>query len=119
MSMKRWLKQAGIASSAAPGCNAIVVEYVFSSLMLTRDGFSSHERTVGDRWLVTLVVVWQARLRPRDQTHLYLPRADRGDEGIFSLDELSMRIFLDFPYATSKMVRTKRCIWRMKTGSAA
>ncbi|SUB15730.1 Erythronate-4-phosphate dehydrogenase [Pantoea agglomerans] len=45
-----WLQQAGIAFSAAPGCNAIaVVEYVFSALLLLaeRDGFQLRDRTVG------------------------------------------------------------------------
>jgi len=45
-----WLQQAGIAFSAAPGCNAIaVVEYVFSALLLLaeRDGFELRDRTVG------------------------------------------------------------------------
>lgn len=46
----KWLKQAGIGFSAAPGCNAIaVVEYVFSSLLMLaeRDGFALKDRTVG------------------------------------------------------------------------
>ncbi len=44
------LQQAGVAFSAAPGCNAIaVVEYVFSSLLMLaeRDGFALKDRTVG------------------------------------------------------------------------
>ncbi len=45
-----YLHQAGIAFSAAPGCNAIaVVEYVFSALLMLaeRDGFELTDRTVG------------------------------------------------------------------------
>ncbi|MGP1924401.1 MAG: 4-phosphoerythronate dehydrogenase PdxB [Arsenophonus sp. NEOnobi-MAG3] len=47
---RQWLAQAGIAFSAAPGCNAIaVVEYVFSSLLLLaeRDCFDLRKKTVG------------------------------------------------------------------------
>jgi len=47
---KQWLAQAGIAFSAAPGCNATaVVEYVFSALLLLaeRDRFDLREKTVG------------------------------------------------------------------------
>ncbi|SQC91056.1 Erythronate-4-phosphate dehydrogenase [Cedecea neteri] len=45
-----YLQSAGVAFSAAPGCNAIaVVEYVFSSLLMLaeRDGFALKDRTVG------------------------------------------------------------------------
>ncbi|MDT9587287.1 MAG: 4-phosphoerythronate dehydrogenase PdxB [Candidatus Arsenophonus melophagi] len=47
---KKWLAQAGITFSAAPGCNATaVVEYVFSALLLIAecDGFDLREKTVG------------------------------------------------------------------------
>ncbi|MFP3014625.1 MAG: 4-phosphoerythronate dehydrogenase [Arsenophonus sp.] len=47
---KKWLDQAGIAFSAAPGCNAIsVVEYVFSALLLLAECncFDLREKTVG------------------------------------------------------------------------
>ncbi len=47
---RQWLSQAGIAFSAAPGCNATaVVEYVFSSFLLLaeRDCFDLREKTVG------------------------------------------------------------------------
>ncbi len=45
-----YLREQGIAFSAAPGCNAIaVVEYVFSALLMLaeRDGFTLTDRTVG------------------------------------------------------------------------
>lgn len=47
---RQWLAQAGIAFSAAPGCNATaVVEYVFSALLVLaeRDCFDLREKTVG------------------------------------------------------------------------
>ncbi|MFS1538291.1 MAG: DUF3410 domain-containing protein [Candidatus Phlomobacter fragariae] len=47
---RQWLAQAGIAFSAAPGCNATaVVEYVFSALLLLaeRDCFDLRDKTVG------------------------------------------------------------------------
>ncbi|EOD2819882.1 TPA: 4-phosphoerythronate dehydrogenase PdxB [Providencia stuartii] len=45
-----WLKEANIAFSSAPGCNAIaVVEYVFSALLMLaeRDHFDLRDKTVG------------------------------------------------------------------------
>ena len=90
----KWLKQAGIGFSAAPGCNAIaVVEYVFSSLLMLaeRDGFSLHDRTVGIVGVGNVGRRLQARLEALGIKTLLCdpPRADRGDEGDFrSLDEL-------------------------------
>lgn len=89
-----WLAEAGIAFSAAPGCNAIaVVEYVFSALLLLaeRDSFRLTDRTVGivgvgnvGRRLQERLEAWGVKTLLCDP-----PRADRGDEGDFlSLDAL-------------------------------
>ena len=89
-----WLQQAGIAFSAAPGCNAIaVVEYVFSSLLLLaeRDGFQLRDRTVGIVGVGNVGGRLQKRLAAWGVKTLLCdpPRADRGDEGEFhSLDAL-------------------------------
>ena len=111
----KWLKQAGIGFSAAPGCNAIaVVEYVFSSLLMLaeRDGFSLYDRTVGIVGVGNVGRRLQARLEALGIKTLLCdpPRADRGDEGDFrSLDELVQRadiltfhtpLFKDGPYKT-------------------
>ena len=90
----KWLKQAGIGFSAAPGCNAIaVVEYVFSSLLMLaeRDGFALKDRTVGIVGVGNVGGRLQKRLEALGIRTLLCdpPRADRGDEGDFrSLDEL-------------------------------
>lgn len=89
-----YLQSAGVAFSAAPGCNAIaVVEYVFSSLLMLaeRDGFSLKDRTVGivgvgnvGSRLQTRLEAWGVRTLLCDP-----PRADRGDAGDFvSLETL-------------------------------
>lgn len=89
-----WLQQAGIAFSAAPGCNAIaVVEYVFSALLLLaeRDSFDLRDRTVGIVGVGNVGGRLQKRLEAWGVKTLLCdpPRADRGDEGDFrSLDEL-------------------------------
>ncbi|TCC14422.1 4-phosphoerythronate dehydrogenase PdxB [Kosakonia quasisacchari] len=89
-----FLQQAGIAFSAAPGCNAIaVVEYVFSSLLMLaeRDGFALQDRTVGIVGVGNVGGRLQTRLEAFGVRTLLCdpPRADRGDEGDFrSLDEL-------------------------------
>ena len=89
-----WLAQAGIAFSAAPGCNAIaVVEYVFSALLLLaeRDGFLLRDRTVGIVGVGNVGSRLQKRLEAWGVKTLLCdpPRADRGDEGDFhSLDTL-------------------------------
>ncbi|WP_039058810.1 4-phosphoerythronate dehydrogenase PdxB [Enterobacter sp. Bisph1] len=110
-----WLQQAGIAFSAAPGCNAIaVVEYVFSSLLMLaeRDGFALQDRTVGIVGVGNVGGRLQARLEALGIRTLLCdpPRADRGDEGDFrSLDELVREadvltfhtpLFKDGPYKT-------------------
>nr|WP_276047063.1 MULTISPECIES: 4-phosphoerythronate dehydrogenase PdxB [unclassified Pantoea] len=83
-----WLQQAGIAFSAAPGCNAIaVVEYVFSALLLLaeRDGFQLRDRTVGIVGVGNVGGRLQKRLEAWGIKTLLCdpPRADRGDEGDF------------------------------------
>ncbi len=89
-----WLRQAGIAFSAAPGCNAIaVVEYVFSALLLLaeRDGFALRDRTVGIVGVGNVGGRLQKRLEAWGVKTLLCdpPRADRGDAGDFrSLDAL-------------------------------
>lgn len=89
-----WLQQAGIAFSAAPGCNAIaVVEYVFSTLLLLaeRDGFALRDRTVGIVGVGNVGGRLQKRLEAWGVKTLLCdpPRADRGDAGDFrSLDAL-------------------------------
>jgi len=110
-----FLQQAGIAFSAAPGCNAIaVVEYVFSSLLMLaeRDGFALQDRTVGIVGVGNVGGRLQARLEAFGVRTLLCdpPRADRGDDGVFrSLDELVREadvltfhtpLFKDGPYKT-------------------
>ena len=108
-----WLQQAGIAFSAAPGCNAIaVVEYVFSALLLLaeRDSFELRDRTVGIVGVGNVGGRLQKRLEAWGVKTLLCdpPRADRGDEGDFhSLEELVKQadiltfhtpLFKDGPY---------------------
>ena len=108
-----WLQQAGIAFSAAPGCNAIaVVEYVFSSLLLLaeRDGFQLRDRTVGIVGVGNVGGRLQKRLEAWGVKTVLSdpPRADRGDDGDFlSLDEVVKQadiltfhtpLFKDGPY---------------------
>ncbi|NIF30883.1 4-phosphoerythronate dehydrogenase PdxB [Enterobacter sp. Cy-643] len=89
-----YLQSAGVAFSAAPGCNAIaVVEYVFSSLLMLaeRDGFQLKDRTVGIVGVGNVGARLQARLEAWGVRTLLCdpPRADRGDEGDFvSLETL-------------------------------
>ena len=83
-----YLQSAGVAFSAAPGCNAIaVVEYVFSSLLMLaeRDGFELKDRTVGIVGVGNVGSRLQARLEAWGVRTLLCdpPRADRGDEGNF------------------------------------
>ena len=83
-----YLQGAGIAFSAAPGCNAIaVVEYVFSALLLLaeRDGFLLKDRTVGIVGVGNVGGRLQARLEALGIRTLLCdpPRADQGDEGEF------------------------------------
>lgn len=83
-----WLERAGIAFSAAPGCNAIaVVEYVFSSLLMLaeRDGFALTDRTVGIVGVGNVGARLQKRLEAFGVRTLLCdpPRYDRGDKGNF------------------------------------
>lgn len=89
-----YLREAGVAFSAAPGCNAIaVVEYVFSALMglAERDGFALTDRTVGIVGVGNVGSRLQARLEALGVRTLLCdpPRAERGDDADFRpLDEL-------------------------------
>ena len=110
-----YLRQQGIAFSAAPGCNAIaVVEYVFSSLLLLaeRDGFQLQDRTVGIVGVGNVGGRLQARLEALGIRTLLCdpPRADRGDQEEFlplstlvaEADILTFHtpLFKDGPYKT-------------------
>lgn len=114
-----FLQQAGVAFSAAPGCNAIaVVEYVFSALLMLaeRDGFALQDRTVGIVGVGNVGSRLQARFEALGVRTLLcdLPRADRGDEGHFlSLDELVQQadvltfhtpLYKEGPYQTLHLV---------------
>ncbi|WP_313049020.1 4-phosphoerythronate dehydrogenase PdxB [Atlantibacter subterraneus] len=89
-----YLHQAGIAFSAAPGCNAIaVVEYVFSALLMLaeRDGFELTDRTVGIVGVGNVGGRLQKRLEALGVRTLMCdpPRADNGEPGDFQpLDKL-------------------------------
>ncbi|WP_434524310.1 4-phosphoerythronate dehydrogenase PdxB [Photorhabdus asymbiotica] len=91
---QRWLSQAGIGFSAAPGCNAIaVVEYVFSALMLLaeRDNFVLKDKVVGIIGVGNVGSRLAERLSVLGIRTLLCdpPRADRGDTGEFwSLEKL-------------------------------
>ncbi|WP_088238136.1 4-phosphoerythronate dehydrogenase PdxB [Kosakonia oryzendophytica] len=126
-----WLEQAGIAFSAAPGCNAIaVVEYVFSSLLMLaeRDGFALTDRTVGIVGVGNVGGRLQARLEALGIRTLLCdpPRADHGDAGDFrSLDELVREadvltfhtpLFKDGPYKTLHLA-DEALIARLKPGT--
>nr|WP_280516022.1 4-phosphoerythronate dehydrogenase PdxB [Photorhabdus heterorhabditis] len=85
---QRWLSQAGIGFSAAPGCNAIaVVEYVFSALMLLaeRDNFELKDKVVGIVGVGNVGSRLAERLSVLGIQILLCdpPRADRGDVGEF------------------------------------
>jgi len=110
-----WLERAGIAFSAAPGCNAIaVVEYVFSSLLMLaeRDGFALTDRTVGIVGVGNVGSRLRARLEAFGVRTLLCdpPRAERGDEEDFQPLEHLVReadvltfhtpLFKEGPYKT-------------------
>lgn len=110
-----WLERAGIAFSAAPGCNAIaVVEYVFSSLLMLaeRDGFALTDRTVGIVGVGNVGSRLRARLEAFGVRTLLCdpPRAERGDEEDFQPLERLVReadvltfhtpLFKEGPYKT-------------------
>ena len=82
------LQAAGIAYSAAPGCNAIaVVEYVFSALLALaeRDGFLLTDRTVGIVGAGNVGGRLQRRFEALGVKTLICdpPRADSGETGEF------------------------------------
>ncbi|MCS2149783.1 4-phosphoerythronate dehydrogenase PdxB [Scandinavium manionii] len=128
---EKWLAQAGIGFSAAPGCNAIaVVEYVFSSLLMLaeRDGFALADRTVGIVGVGNVGGRLQKRLEALGIRTLLCdpPRADRGDEGDFrSLDDLAQNadiltfhtpLFKDGPYKSLHLA-DEALISRLKPGT--
>ncbi|MBD2779955.1 4-phosphoerythronate dehydrogenase PdxB [Xenorhabdus szentirmaii] len=85
---QKWLAQAGIGFSAAPGCNAIaVVEYVLSALMLLaeQDQFQLKDKTVGIIGVGNVGGRLAERLAALGVKTLLCdpPRVDRGDEGEF------------------------------------
>ncbi|CDL82494.1 Erythronate-4-phosphate dehydrogenase [Xenorhabdus szentirmaii DSM 16338] len=85
---QKWLAQAGIGFSAAPGCNAIaVVEYVLSALMLLaeQDQFQLKDKTVGIIGVGNVGGRLAERLAALGVKTLLCdpPRSDRGDEGEF------------------------------------
>ncbi|MCT4716586.1 4-phosphoerythronate dehydrogenase PdxB [Enterobacteriaceae bacterium H18W14] len=126
-----YLDRAGIAFSAAPGCNAIaVVEYVFSSLLMLaeRDGFTLTDRTVGIVGVGNVGARLQARLEAFGVRTLLCdpPRADRGDEEDFQPLEHLVReadvltfhtpLFKEGPYKTLHLA-DERLISSLKPGA--
>jgi len=110
-----YLEKAGIAFSAAPGCNAIaVVEYVFSALLMLaeRDGFNLTDRTVGIVGVGNVGGRLQKRLEALGVRTMLCdpPRADNGEPGDFQpLDKLIAEadiltfhtpLYKDGPYKT-------------------
>ena len=119
---EHYLERAGIAFSAAPGCNAIaVVEYVFSSLLMLaeRDGFELTDRTVGIVGVGNVGSRLQARLEAFGVRTLLCdpPRASRGDAGDFQPLETLVReadvltfhtpLFKDGPYKSLHLADEK------------
>ncbi|NIY45987.1 4-phosphoerythronate dehydrogenase PdxB [Cedecea colo] len=126
-----YLERAGIAFSAAPGCNAIaVVEYVFSSLLMLaeRDGFRLTDRTVGIVGVGNVGSRLQARLQAFGVRTLLCdpPRADRGDEEDFQPLERLVReadvltfhtpLFKEGPYKSLHLA-DERLISALKPGA--
>lgn len=123
-----YLREAGVAFSAAPGCNAIaVVEYVFSALLMLaeRDGFALTDRTVGIVGVGNVGSRLQARLEALGIRTL-LCDPPRGDSGDFRpLDELVREadiltfhtpLFKDGPYKTLHLA-DEALIARLKPGA--
>ncbi|WKX25551.1 4-phosphoerythronate dehydrogenase PdxB [Tatumella ptyseos] len=82
------LEAAGVAFSAAPGCNAIaVVEYVLSALLLLaeRDGYALCDKTIGIVGVGNVGSRLQRRCEALGMRVLLCdpPRADRGDDEEF------------------------------------
>lgn len=126
-----YLHQAGIAFSAAPGCNAIaVVEYVFSALLMLaeRDGFELTDRTVGIVGVGNVGGRLQKRLEALGVRTLLCdpPRADNGEPGDFQpLDNLVEEadiltfhtpLYKDGPYKTWHLA-DEALISRLKPGA--
>jgi len=126
-----YLAQAGIAFSAAPGCNAIaVVEYVFSALLMLaeRDGFQLTERTVGIVGVGNVGGRLQKRLEALGVRTLLCdpPRAANGEPGDFQpLDKLVEEadiltfhtpLYKDGPYKTWHLA-DEALISRLKPGT--
>lgn len=126
-----YLHQAGIAFSAAPGCNAIaVVEYVFSALLMLaeRDGFELTDRTVGIVGVGNVGGRLQKRLEALGVRTLLCdpPRADNGEPGNFQpLDKLVEEadiltfhtpLYKDGPYKTWHLA-DEALISRLKPGA--
>lgn len=126
-----WLTQAGIAFSAAPGCNAIaVVEYVFSALLMLaeRDGFTLTDRTVGIVGVGNVGSRLHARLHALGVRTLLCdpPRADRGDDVDFLPLETLVReadiltfhtpLLNDGPYKT-RHIADAALLSRLKPGT--
>jgi erythronate-4-phosphate dehydrogenase len=127
----KWLAQAGIGFSAAPGCNAIaVVEYVFSSLLMLaeRDGFALKDRTVGIVGVGNVGGRLQKRLESLGIRTLLCdpPRKDSGDDEEFhSLSTLVEQcdvitfhtpLFKEGPYKTFHLA-DDALIRRLKAGA--
>ncbi|SER09383.1 erythronate-4-phosphate dehydrogenase [Rosenbergiella nectarea] len=89
------LEAAGVAFSAAPGCNAIaVVEYVLSALLLLaeRDGYALCDKTIGIVGVGNVGSRLQARCEALGMKVLLCdpPRADRGEkEDFLSLESVA------------------------------
>ena len=128
---QNYLHQAGIAFSAAPGCNAIaVVEYVFSALLMLaeRDGFELTDRTVGIVGVGNVGGRLQKRLEALGVRTLLCdpPRADNGEPGDFQpLDKLVEEadiltfhtpLYKDGPYKTWHLA-DDALISRLKPGA--
>ncbi|WP_313017417.1 4-phosphoerythronate dehydrogenase PdxB [Atlantibacter hermannii] len=126
-----YLAQAGIAFSAAPGCNAIaVVEYVFSALLMLaeRDGFKLTDRTVGIVGVGNVGGRLQKRLEALGVRTLLCdpPRAANGEPGDFQpLDKLVEEadiltfhtpLYKDGPYKTWHLA-DEALISRLKPGT--
>ncbi|WP_241596837.1 4-phosphoerythronate dehydrogenase PdxB [Rosenbergiella epipactidis] len=115
------LEAAGVAFSAAPGCNAIaVVEYVFSALLLLaeRDGYALCDKTIGIVGVGNVGSRLQARCEALGMKVLLCdpPRADRGDQETFlSLEDVAAQAdILTFhtPLIKQGAYRTWHCVDR-------
>ena len=126
-----YLAQAGIAFSAAPGCNAIaVVEYVFSALLMLaeRDGFQLTDRTVGIVGVGNVGGRLQKRLEALGVRTLLCdpPRAANGEPGdsqpldklVEEADILTFHtpLYKDGPYKTWHLA-DEALISRLKPGT--